>query len=168
MKKKEQKSKDKYLYIITLCIFIILVFSITATYLFIYKESRGRVNIIKDYYEVIFSNVATKDDLSVKISGNVINVEINDINSLLTPKVFYVDVTNIGNVNVKVDGVYISNISNNDIGKNVIVETSILKDDILKGAQQKKLKIEIRYDGLIQSNESYKFNINYLFKELSL
>ena len=104
MKKKEQKSKDKYLYIITLCIFIILVFSITATYLFIYKESRGRVNIIKDYYEVIFSNVATKDDLSVKISGNVINVEINDINSLLTPKVFYVDVTNIGNVNVKVDG----------------------------------------------------------------
>ena len=31
----------------------------------IYKESRGRVNIIKDYYEVIFSNVATKDDLYI-------------------------------------------------------------------------------------------------------
>ncbi|MGM9878251.1 MAG: hypothetical protein ACI33S_06365 [Bacilli bacterium] len=168
MKKSKKNNNKKYIYIIMLCIFIVLVFSITATYLNIFKESRGNALVVKNYYGIIFSNVTTNDDLSVRINGNVIDVQVDNINSLLTPKIFYVDVTNIGNQNVEVDGIYISNMSNSDIGNNVTVDTSMLKNDILKGSEQKKLKVKISYIGLSQENKSYKFSINYLFKEVSL
>lgn len=160
--------KNKFVYIIILFLFMALTISLTITYLFIHQENRGNVKVNKDYYEIVFSNVSMNDDFSVKINNNVIMVSIDDINELIEPKTFYVDITNIGSLNARVDGMYISNVSSNDLKNYVNVETSVVKDDVIKGSEMRKLKVKISYNGVSQDKIGYKFNINYLFKELSL
>ncbi len=166
--KKSSDEGNKFLYILSLILFIILVFSITITYLFIFKENNGSVDIVNKYYDVVFNNVMTNDDIIVKVNNNNIYVSVKDINELSTPKTFYIDMVNIGNLNAVVDGVYISNMSDYNIGKYLNVETSILKDDVLKGSQKKKLMVKFSYLGHSKVNKGFKFNINYLFKEVIL
>lgn len=160
--------KNKLIYFLIIIIFTLLVFSITYTYLFIYKESRGKAEFVNKYSDVVFLNVTSEDDLSLKINGNIIGVNVDDINDLIKPKTFYMDATNIGNINAMVDGIYISNISNSEITNDIKVEPSIIKGDIINGGNQKKIKVTISYNGEKIEKTKLKFNINFLFKELSL
>lgn len=166
-------SKNNFIYAICAVLFIVLVTSVTITYLIINEKDRGISDIDKKYYDVIFSNVSIDYDsnISVKINNekDYIHIVIPDLNEFKKTNSFAIDVKNIGNINAYVEKMYLSNIVSNIDPSKVNVEVSLVKDDVIKGGESKKLIINITYIGSNkEENPNYEFNINYAFSEVVL
>ncbi len=165
--------KEKIKYISLIAVFIIFVFSITVTNLLIKYDETGVFKSNKEFYEIRFNNAKIDYDINTTIKinndNNSLHFEIPNLNDYIEEKTFYVDVTNIGNKDVYVANMYISNIDTNESNDKVDVYTSINNGDKLIGGQQKRLIIKIKYNSK-ESKEVkyYNFNINYNFEKVSL
>lgn len=165
--------KEKLMYTALVLVFIILVLTCSLFYLFNNYTVTGSADVKKKYYDIKFSNVTIdyETDMTVKLDNdkNIISVKIPNLNNFRRTNSFSIDVTNIGNINAKVVNYLIENISTNIDTRNVNIDISLGKDDIIEGGKTNKLIIRITYNGkdLIES-PYYEFNIKYNFDEVIL
>lgn len=165
--------KEKLMYTALVLVFIILVLTCSLFYLFNNYTVTGSAEVKKKYYDIKFSNVTIdyETDMTVKLDNdkNIISVKVPNLNNFRRTNSFSIDVTNIGNINAKVVNYLIENISTNIDTRNVNIDISLGKDDIIEGGKTNKLIIRITYNGkdLIES-PYYEFNIKYNFDEVIL
>ena len=165
--------KDKIKYISLIAVFIIFVFSITITNLLLKYDETGSFVSNKEFYEIRFNNVKIDYDIDTKIKvnndNNSIHFEIANLNDFIEEKTFFIDVTNLGNKDAYVTNMFLSNIDTNETNDKVDVYISIKNGDILKGGEQQRLIIKIKYNSKESKDiKYYNFNVNYSFDKVSL
>ena len=165
--------KEKLMYTALVLVFIVLVLTCSLFYLFNNYTVTGSAEVKKKYYDIKFSNVTIdyETDMTVKLDNdkNIISVKVPNLNNFRRTNSFSIDVTNIGNINAKVVNYLIESTSTNIDTRNVNIDISLGKDDIIEGGKTKKLIIRITYNDkdLIES-PYYEFNIKYNFDEVIL
>ena len=165
--------KEKITYALIILLFSILVLSLALYYLFNGFSIRGDANIIKKYYDIKLNNVSVdyETDMTVKLDNenSTIQVKVPDLNQFKKTNSFSIDLTNIGNIDAKITNVYIEKIFANIDTKNVNINLSLDKEDVIKGGETKKLNIEITYNGKDRIEQPYyEFSIKYVFDEVIL
>lgn len=165
--------KEKITYALIVLLFSILVLSLALYYLFNGFSIRGDANIIKKYYDIKLNNVSIdyETDMTIKLDNEngTIQAKVPDLNKFKNTNSFSVDLTNIGNIDAKITNVYIEKIFANIDTKNVNINLSLNKEDVIKGGETKKLNVEITYNGKdIIEQPYYEFSIKYVFDEVIL
>lgn len=165
--------KEKITYALIILLFSILVLSLALYYLFNGFSIRGDANIIKKYYDIKLNNVSVdyETDMTVKLDNenSTIQVKVPDLNQFKKTNSFSIDLTNIGNIDAKITNIRIENIFANIDTKNVNINLSLDKEDVIKGGETKKLNIEITYNGKDKIEQPYyEFSIKYVFDEVIL
>ena len=165
--------KEKITYALIILLFSILVLSLALYYLFNGFSIRGDANIIKKYYDIKLNNVSVdyETDMTVKLDNenSTIQVKVPDLNQFKKTNSFSIDLTNIGNIDAKITDIRIENIFANIDTKNVNINLSLDKEDVIKGGETKKLNIEITYNGKDRIEQPYyEFSIKYVFDEVIL
>ena len=165
--------KEKITYALIVLLFSILVLSLALYYLFNGFSIRGDANIIKKYYDIKLNNVSVdyETDMTVKLDNenSTIQVKVPDLNQFKKTNSFSIDLTNIGNIDAKITDIRIENIFANIDTKNVNINLSLDKEDIIKGGETKKINIEITYNGKDKIEQPYyEFSIKYVFDEVIL
>ena len=165
--------KEKITYALIILLFSILVLSLALYYLFNGFSIRGDANIIKKYYDIKLNNVSVdyETDMTVKLDNenSTIQVKVPDLNQFKKTNSFSIDLTNIGNIDAKITVIRIENIFANIDTKNVNINLSLDKEDVIKGGETKKLNIEITYNGKDRIEQPYyEFSIKYVFDEVIL
>lgn len=165
--------KEKITYALIVLLFSILVLSLALYYLFNGFSIRGDANIIKKYYDIKLNNVSIdyETDMTIKLDNKngTIKVKVPDLNKFKKTNSFSLDLTNIGNIDAKITNIYIEKIFANIDTKNVNINLSLNKEDIIKGGKTKKLNVEITYNGKdIIEQPYYEFSIKYVFDEVVL
>ena len=165
--------KEKITYALIILLFSILVLSLALYYLFNGFSIRGDANIIKKYYDIKLNNVSVdyETDMTVKLDNenSTIQVKVPDLNQFKKTNSFSIDLTNIGNIDAKITEIRIENIFANIDTKNVNINLSLDKEDVIKGGETKKLNVEITYNGKDRIEQPYyEFSIKYVFDEVIL
>lgn len=165
--------KEKITYALIILLFSILVLSLALYYLFNGFSIRGDANIIKKYYDIKLNNVSVdyETDMTVKLDNenSTIQVKVPDLNQFKKTNSFSIDLTNIGNIDAKITEIRIEKIFANIDTKNVNINLSLDKEDVIKGGETKKLNIEITYNGKDKIEQPYyEFSIKYVFDEVIL
>ncbi len=165
--------KEKITYALIILLFSILILSLALYYLFNGFSIRGDANIIKKYYDIKLNNVSVdyETDMTVKLDNenSTIQVKVPDLNQFKKTNSFSIDLTNIGNIDAKITDIRIENIFANIDTKNVNINLSLDKEDVIKGGETKKLNIEITYNGKDKIEQPYyEFSIKYVFDEVIL
>ena len=165
--------KEKITYALIILLFSILVLSLALYYLFNGFSIRGDANIIKKYYDIKLNNVSVdyETDMTVKLDNenSTIQVKVPDLNQFKKTNSFSIDLTNIGNIDAEITEIRIENIFANIDTKNVNINLSLDKEDVIKGGETKKLNIEITYNGKDKIEQPYyEFSIKYVFDEVIL
>ncbi len=165
--------KEKITYALIVLLFSILVLSLALYYLFNGFSIRGDANIIKKYYDIKLNNVSIdyETDMTVKLDNenSTIQVKVPDLNKFKKTNSFSIDLTNIGNIDAKITDIRIENIFANIDTKNVNINLSLDKENIIKGGETKKLNVEITYNGKDKIEQPYyEFSIKYVFDEVIL
>ena len=165
--------KEKITYALIILLFSILVLSLALYYLFNGFSIRGDANIIKKYYDIKLNNVSVdyETDMTVKLDNenSTIQVKVPDLNQFKKTNSFSIDLTNIGNIDAKITEIRIENIFANIDTKNVNINLSLSKEDVIKGGETKKLNVEITYNGKDRIEQPYyEFSIKYVFDEVIL
>ncbi len=163
--------KHEHKIIILISIFVLLVASITFTHVFIHYRETGSFNVVKNYYEVFITNPTISDsDMTIKVNNdeNFVHVEIPDLKEKETIEFSY-DLLNIGNTDIITNSYTLTNVMTNINMEDVIISSSIDKDEVIRGSESKKAILKIKYIGKNNEEKPYlNFNINYSFNELTL
>ena len=158
--------KNKLKYIINILLLLILLGFTIYAYIDIHYSKKGSIINNSSYYDIKFTNVVVNnEELIVKVNDN------NDSLSIQIPNLskgkrysFSVDLKNIGNEDINIKNVLYNNINTNVEESNVLIETSLLESEIIKGGEEKKLDVFVNYNGNdLVENKYYNFDINYYF-----
>lgn len=165
--------KEKITYALIILLFSILVLSLALYYLFNGFSMMGKADIIKKYYDIKLNNVSIdyETNMTIKLNNEngTIQVKVPDLNKFKKTNSFSIDLTNIGNIDAKIIDIRIENIFANIDTKNVNINLSLDKEDIIKGGETKKLNVEITYNGKDKIEQPYyEFSIKYVFDEVIL
>lgn len=165
--------KEKITYALIILLFSILVLSLALYYLFNGFSMMGKADIIKKYYDIKLNNVSIdyETDMTIKLNNEngTIQVKVPDLNKFKKTNSFSIDLTNIGNIDAKIIDIRIENIFANIDTKNVNINLSLDKEDIIKGGKTKKLNVEITYNDKDKIEQPYyEFSIKYVFDEVIL
>lgn len=165
--------KNKFVYFMIFLLIVVLVFSVTITYIVVQKEETGIGNISTSYYDILFINTTidfeSKMEVKIDDTKDKISINIPDLNEFKQSNSFTIDVKNIGNIDAYVDNMFLGNLNSNVETENINIDISLMKDDVLKGAESKKLIITITYKGqAIEETPYFSFDINYKFNEVVL
>lgn len=160
-------------YVLSILFLIIFIFVITYSYLNTNFSQKGNIDYKKKYYDIVYNNVTIDYDTTMKVKldseNDTIKVRINDLNEFKKANSFSIDLTNIGSINAKIKNIRILNIQSNVELKDVNIDISTAKDDIINGGETIKLIICIKYNGKkIIENPYYFFDIKYDFDEVVL
>lgn len=166
-------SKNRYITFMLFLLIVVLVFSISITYIVIEKDETGKGTIKTSYYDVMFTNTTIDFDstLEVKIDDDKDKISINipDLNEFKESNSFSIDVKNIGNIDAYVENVNLTNIKTNIETENLNIDMTLIKDDIIKGSEAKKLIFTITYKGQnLEETPQISFDVNYKFNEVVL
>ena len=124
-------------------------------------------NNLKETIKTLVSKINLNEDKKVDILK--IDWENNDLNKFKKTNSFSINLTNIGNIDAKIIDIRIENIFANIDTKNVNINLSLDKEDIIKGGETKKLNVEITYNGKDKIEQPYyEFSIKYVFDEVIL
>lgn len=161
--------KNKLLYFILTITSLVLVVILTCNYLFENYELNGKVKIIKEYNELVLSNVkmdyesTTSVVLDNKTKKAIIKIpnlnEYKDTNQILF------DLVNIGNKDIIIKETKIEAISSNAALNYLTVNTSIKNYTLIKGGETKKVKIDVTY--LNKTNMElpyYNFSVKFIIE----
>ncbi len=165
--------KEKITYALIILLFSILVLSLALYYLFNGFSMMGKADIIKKYYDIKLNNVSIdyETDMTIKLNNEngTIQVKVPDLNKFKKTNSFSIDLTNIGNIDAKIIDIRIENIFANIDTKNVNINLSLDKEDVIKGGETKKLNVEITYNDKDKIEQPYyEFSIKYVFDEVIL
>lgn len=165
--------KNNFIFIMLFLLIVVLVFSVTITYLVIQKSMSGTGIVETSYYDILFTNTTIDFDSKMEVSINEeedkICIKIPDVNEFIEENSFTIDVKNIGNIDAYVDRMFLSNLDSNIETEKFNIDISLIKDDIIKGSESKKLKISITYKGeKLEELGYFNFDINYKFNEVVL
>ena len=160
-------------YILSILFLIIFIFVITYSYLNTNFSQKGNIDYKMKYYDIVYNNVTIDYDTTMKVKldskNDTIKVRVNDLNEFKKANSFSVDLTNIGSINAKIKNIRILNIQSNVELKDINIDISTAKDDIINGGETIKLIICIKYNGKkIIENPYYFFDIKYDFDEVVL
>lgn len=160
-------------YVLSILFLIVFIFVITYSYLNTNFSQKGNIDYKKKYYDIVYNNVTIDYDTTMKVKldgeNDTIKVRVNDLNEFKKANSFSVDLTNIGSINAKIKNIRILNIQSNVELKDVNIDISTVKDDIINGGETIKLIICIKYNGKkIVENPYYFFDIKYDFDEVVL
>lgn len=160
-------------YSISIVFLILFIFVLTYSYLNTNFSQKGNIDYKKKYYDIVYNNVTIDYDTTMKVKldseNDTIKVRINDLNEFKKANSFSIDLTNIGSINAKIKNIRILNIQSNVELKDVNIDISTAKDDIINGGETIKLIICIKYNGKkIIENPYYFFDIKYDFDEVVL
>lgn len=166
-------SKNRYVTFMLFLLIVVLVFSISITYIVVEKDETGKGTIKTSYYDIMFTNTTIDFDskLEVKIDDDKDKVSINipDLNEFKESNSFSIDVKNIGNIDAYVENVNLTNIKTNIETENLNIDMTLIKGDIVKGSESKKLIFTITYKGqVIEETPQISFDVNYKFNEVVL
>ena len=166
-------SKNRYITTMLFLLIVVLVFSVSITYIVIEKAETGSGTIKTSYYDIMFTNTTIdfNSSLEVKIDDNKdkISIKIPDLNEFKESNSFSIDVKNIGNIDAYVEKVNLTNIKTNIDTQNINIDMTLVKDDIIKGSESKKLIFTITYnEQLIEQIPQISFDVNYKFNEVVL
>lgn len=166
-------SKNRYVTFMLFLLIVVLVFSISITYIVIEKDETGKGTIKTSYYDVMFTNTTIdfNSTLEVKIDDDKDKISINipNLNEFKESNSFSIDVKNIGNIDAYVENVNLTNIKTNIETENLNIDMTLIKDDIIKGSESKKLIFTITYKGKItEETPQISFDVNYKFSEVVL
>ena len=160
--------KNSLKYIVLIIIFITCVVSITLSYLHTHYKEMGSIKVTKKYYDIMFDNaIIDNNSTSIKIDNDKDSLHI-EIPEFKNDVEFSLDVKNIGNVDVLLDSISYTNVVTNMDKTKVKVITSLEKNDIIRGGDEKKLVVKITSDGVNIEDPHYNFNIDCIFKEVSI
>ena len=165
--------KNKTMYFMLYFFVSILIVVITATYIIIYKDDSGTGTIATDYYDIMFTNTMIDFDSEIEVNiddkKNKISINIPDLREYKNANSFSIDVKNIGNIDAYVEKMQINNILSDIETSDINIDISLIKNDVIKGSETKKLLISIEYIGeeLIEKAK-FSFDINYKFAEVVL
>ena len=160
-------------YVLSILFLILFIFVLTYSYLNTNFSQKGNIDYKKKYYDIVYNNVTIDYDTTMKVKldseNDTIKVRINDLNEFKKANSFSIDLTNIGSINAKIKNIRILNIQSNVELKDVNIDISTAKDDIINGGETIKLIICIKYNGKkIIENPYYFFDIKYDFDEVVL
>lgn len=161
--------KNSIKYIVIILILIISVGFITMSYLKAHYNETGEIKVTKKYYDIIFTNIMVDNDISVKVNNDEDSIHVEIPSFKNSEASISIDVNNIGNIDAIVDNFSYTNIVTNMVKDNMLIDVSLQKDSVIKGSESKRLNIILKYIGNDQiENPYYNFNINYIFKEVSI
>lgn len=165
--------KNRYITFMLFLLIVVLVFSVSITYIVIEKDETGAGTIKTKYYDIMFTNASidfdSKMEIKIDDAKDKISINIPDLNEFKESNSFSIDVKNIGNIDAYVENVNLTNIKTNIETKNINIDMSIIKEDIIKGSESKKLILTITYKGqIIEETPQISFDINYKFNEVVL
>ncbi len=160
-------------YVLSILFLIVFIFVITYSYLNTNFSQKGNIDYKKKYYDIIYNNVTIDYDTTMKVKldneNDTIKIRVNDLNEFKKANSFSIDLTNIGSINAKIKNIRILNIQSNVELKNVNIDISTVKNDIINGGETIKLIICIKYNGKKEiENPYYFFDIKYDFDEVVL
>ena len=165
--------KNGYITFMLFLLIVVLVFSISITYIVIEKDETGAGTIKTKYYDIMFTNASidfdSKMEIKIDDAKDKISINIPDLNEFKESNSFSIDVKNIGNIDAYVENVNLTNIKTNIETENINIDMSLIKEDIIKGSESKKLIFTITYKGqIIEETPQISFDINYKFNEVVL
>lgn len=158
--------KKKILYILLTVVFIVFVFFFVYSYLINNYSEKGQVNTIKKYSEIKFIN--TQIDFETNISINLlekdytIQIKIPEVNEIITNRIINIDMVNIGNKEITLNGCKIDNIVTNLKRTNPKI-TIINDNSIIKGGENFRIGIDMIYESKKELNSFYNFDIKCTF-----
>lgn len=166
-------SKNRYITFMLFLLIVVLVFSVSITYIVIEKDETGAGTIKTKYYDIMFTNASidfdSKMEIKIDDAKDKISINIPDLNEFKESNSFSIDVKNIGNIDAYVENVNLTNIKTNIETENINIDMSLIKEDIIKGSESKKLIFTITYKGqIIEETPQISFDINYKFNEVVL
>lgn len=165
--------KNEYITFMLFLLIVVLVFSVSITYIVIEKDETGAGTIKTKYYDIMFTNASidfdSKMEIKIDDAKDKISINIPDLNEFKESNSFSIDVKNIGNIDAYVENVNLTNIKTNIETENINIDMSLIKEDIIKGSESKKLILTITYKGqIIEETPQISFDINYKFNEVVL
>lgn len=165
--------KNRYITFMLFLLIVVLVFSVSITYIVIEKDETGAGIIKTKYYDIMFTNASidfdSKMEIKIDDAKDKISINIPDLNEFKESNSFSIDVKNIGNIDAYVENVNLTNIKTNIETENINIDISLIKEDIIKGSESKKLILTITYKGqIIEETPQISFDINYKFNEVVL
>lgn len=165
--------KNRYITFMLFLLIVVLVFSVSITYIVIEKDETGAGTIKTKYYDIMFTNASidfdSKMEIKIDDAKDKISINIPDLNEFKESNSFSIDVKNIGNIDAYVENVSLTNIKTNIETENINIDMSLIKEDIIKGSESKKLILTITYKGqMIEETPQISFDINYKFNEVVL
>lgn len=165
--------KNRYITFMLFLLIVVLVFSVSITYIVIEKDETGAGTIKTKYYDIMFTNASidfdSKMEIKIDDAKDKISINIPDLNEFKESNSFSVDVRNIGNIDAYVENVNLTNIKTNIETENINIDMSLIKEDVIKGSESKKLILTITYKGQItEETPQISFDINYKFNEVVL
>lgn len=165
--------KNRYITFMLFLLIVVLVFSVSITYIVIEKDETGAGTIKTKYYDIMFTNASidfdSKMEIKIDDAKDKISINIPDLNEFKESNSFSIDVKNIGNIDAYVENVNLTNIKTNIETENINIDMSLIKEDIIKGSESKKLILTITYKGqIIEETPQISFDINYKFNEVVL
>lgn len=166
-------SKNRYITFMLFLLIVVLVFSVSITYIVIEKDETGAGTIKTKYYDIMFTNASidfdSKMEIKIDDAKDKISINIPDLNEFKESNSFSIDVKNIGNIDAYVENINLTNIKTNIETENINIDMSLIKEDIIKGSESKKLILTITYKGqIIEETPQISFDINYKFNEVVL
>lgn len=159
----------KLLYLVLILLTVLLVFLLTYNYLFNNYDTTGKINIIKDYNELIISDARINFDSTTKIKINnekkTLNIEIPNLNDYKENKTLTVELINIGNKQMILKEAKIEDITSNAMIENILLETNINNYTIIEPGETKLISIDIKYTNKTNmENPNYNFDIKFVIE----
>lgn len=166
-------SKNRYITFMLFLLIVVLVFSISITYIVIEKDETGAGTIKTEYYDIMFTNASidfeSKMEIKIDDAKDKISINIPDLNEFKESNSFSIDVRNIGNIDAYVENINLTNIKTNIETENINIDMSLVKEDVIKGSESKKLIFTITYkEQNTEETPQISFDINYKFNEVVL
>lgn len=159
----------KLLYLVLILLTVLLVFLLTYNYLFNNYDTTGKINIIKEYNELIISDARINFDSTTKIKINnekkTLNIEIPNLNDYKENKTLTVELINIGNKQMILKEAKIEDITSNAMIENILLETNINNYTIIEPGETKLISIDIKYiNKTNMENPNYNFDIKFVIE----
>ena len=148
--------KNKLVYMVLLISFVAGIIILDVSFYLKNSNALGKVNIVRKFYEVNYIS----NNYNIKEKNGTLDITTNGVDEL------YFDIYNSGNVNAYVSEYSIYGLSTNLEEEDIVIDTSIKKNDVVKSGQTKRVYIDVDCDNCkFDENTEIKFKVKYLFKE---
>lgn len=148
--------RNKIIYFFLLISFVVFVLILDISFYLKNSSVKGSVQVNRKFYEINL----IKENNVVNMVNDTLNVVSNGKDRISF------DLYNSGNVNAYLSEYSIFGITSNLEEEDIVIESSLKKNDVIKSGQIKRVYLDISCEEcIITDNTEIKFSVRYLFKE---